>query len=1181
MTTKRSTTDMSGITVVEFENAVHSEETYLSSELADGPPFVVHGVALGNGDVTKGKSGIKKKWPAEELEKAAESLQGTNLVIDHENSVHGVVGRVTKAGYKDDKGVVYEAELYDEDLAEKVQKGLLEVSVRGLHKDVDDLDEEKSSEALVVEDIEFKNLSVVPSGAAPSNTLEMGENAELSAAELSAFTEGLEAAELAEIEPGMWVQWGENRGITISQIEDGEIEVDLYEQDGDQWRSKEETTMVPVDDLSEWDVDEDKIGAAPEKDEEDDSPSDEEENVSDGDELVSVDDKVQWEDGAAQGVVVERKTEGCFNERIDGDVEVCAGDDEAAVLIEIVKQGERTGTMVAHKEGTLNSADFSLAADEENQAPDPPEWEEGDMVQWQVAPSMKGRIVHVPSNQDIVMVEVMQEKDGEMVETGFTVSAGYSDIVPMENEESEDDGEEQSEPESDEEESRSEEENADIDSDATVSDLIAVLSSVVENASTSKDVPTEDAEPDHQPMGSMENMFNQFMEDGGSPDSTLKEFIEWLNENAELEAEGADNILNTADKVRTMKENDAAYMAFVWQDSDELAEGYDDYPEAAKENAQMALDAKEETDNPNDCGTDVGWKRANQLASGESLSRDTIAKMSAFNRHRSNSDMDDDEGRADCGWMMWKAWGGDEGVDWAQKKLDQIEEENSDSVELQDYEMHIPDWSGTTESDWSSPDMEDFDTDDLEEIAAHFLISATGFPPENFGDLKLPVVEPNGDLNVNALAAVKGGRGVSAVEGMSSEMEDEIVQWVNKTANDPDTFDRDWGADEEENSEELEMQFNQGDWVQWSWSGSTAYGKIIDTFDGEGTVTRTIDGTEVSKDSDEQPVYMVKVWDGDDFSGKALRQEGARSLQKWSNPPEEEAAEYEDVPEDHRFESEEDAMAMAEELDLEGVHEMEFDGETMYVPGETHEDYMDAISENSKHGYGKDEEEMAYGESTQPDVVGVRVLPSDDLQQMYGKSGESDADSLTQYKVTTMNEQIEEKLSELDDPVAVEGEELSTLQEKADRFEEMSENLEALRERTDILDDVSRDSVEELRDGEDPVVVESARYEELQGEAEQVKSVYAAQLSEHYDAFESDELADKFSIEELREKYEDQFGSIEELADSTQAEPQSQDPSEEELEEGSEEESSEEELSDEVAQRQEEIRSKLDAFGGN
>jgi hypothetical protein len=468
--------------------------------------------------------------------------------------------------------------------------------------------------------------------------------------------------------------------------------------------------------------------------------------------------------------------------------------------------------------------------------------------------------------------------------------------------------------------------------------------------------------------------------------------------------------------------------------------------------------------------------------------------------------------------------------------------------------------------------MEDFDTDDLEEIAAHFLISTTGFPPENFTDLKLPVVEPNGDLNVNALAAVKGGRGVSAVEGLNSEMEDKIVEWVNEKANDPDLFDRDWGKDEEEAS----MNFNQGDWVQWSWSGSTAHGKVVDTFDGEGTVTRTIDGTEVSKDSDEQPVYMVKVWNGDDFDGKALRQEGARSLKKWSNPPDESELAM-DLPEDHRFESEEDAMAMAKELGLEGVHEMEFDGETMYVPGETHEDYMDAVSENSKHGYGEeDEEEMAHGEATQAKhLYGVRVLPGDDLQQMNSKSEESDADLLTQYKVTTMNEQIEEKLGELDDPVAVEAEELSELQDKADRLSELSDNIEALTERTEVLDEVERDSVEELRDGDDPVVVESARYEELQSEAEQVKGVYAAQLSEHYDAFGSDELADKFSIEELREKYEDQFGSIEELADSTEAEPQSQDPSEEELEEESGDDGSEEELEDEVAQKQAELRAKL------
>jgi hypothetical protein len=86
----------------------------------------------------------------------------------------------------------------------------------------------------------------------------------------------------------------------------------------------------------------------------------------------------------------------------------------------------------------------------------------------------------------------------------------------------------------------------------------------------------------------------------------------------------------------------------------------------------MALDARDETDNPNDCGTDVGWKRANQLANGEGLSREQVGKMSAFNRHRQNSEQGE-EGREDCGWMMWKAWGGEAGVSWAERKVDDFD----------------------------------------------------------------------------------------------------------------------------------------------------------------------------------------------------------------------------------------------------------------------------------------------------------------------------------------------------------------------------------------------------------------------------------------------------------------------------------------------------------------------------
>ncbi len=979
------------IQTVEFEQ----REAYLSSQLDEGPPYTVHGVALGADDVTVGQSGIKKLWPADELEKAAESLEGRSLVVDHNNGSDGVVGQVTKAGYKEKTGVIYEAELFDDNLAEKINNGLLEVSIRGKHSDVEQM-EETDDGAKVVEDITFDNLSIVPTGAAPSNTIEVGEADELSMAELSSFTDDLARTQLAEVEPGMWVKWGDNRGITISQVEDGSIEVDIYEEQDGQWRSTEETTEVSADDLSEWDVDEEDIGPVEDEetgDDEDESSkygdmdeddeeasafnytdemavsgvpdnllfsseedamefiegeegltgvhqmdgewvpgadhkefiawmrAQEEADVSDdpmesNDVLAAQGDKVKWEasGGQAQGVVVDRKTDGCFSERIDGDQEICADDDDPVVLIEIVKDGERTGTMVAHKESTLSSADFELS--KYKMDPEPPEFDEGMMVQWQVNPDMFGEVVHNPDDEDIVMVEVMQMMDGEMKPTGHTLTAAPPDLMPMDEEQ-----------------------------------------------------------------------------------------------------------MTATDELET----------------------FSDYPDAASENAQMALDAREETDNPNDCGTEVGWRRANQLASGEAVSEDVVAKMSSFNRHRQNSEMDDDEGKADCGWMMWKAWGGDEGVDWAMNKMDNMEEasriegeekpitsdddkkENRkqsperfiDEEELQNIEVHSVDFSGTTDSSWDKPAMEDFETSDLGQIADHFLVSKTEFPPDNFTDLALPVVGPNGDLNLNALQNAKAR--ASQVEGLSGDALDRVVTKINNLAN--DNFDADFGDEEE-----------------------------------------------------------------------ARREQDER-------------------------------------------------------------------------------DRMPRGEASS-----VNVLTGDDLRHTSGKSEESELDDITT-KVNNMTDDIEQKLAELSEPVAVEQDDLDELQQKADRFEEMSDTLESLKERTDVLDDVDRNQVDELAEADEPVVVESARMESLEAEAEQVAETYASELAAE-SFLSAEELTDKFSIEELREKYEEQIGDpAEELATSEDSEPQSGDVEEEELEERADEGTEDEEElsseSDEAEEMRDELRNKI------
>lgn len=99
-----------------------------------------------------------------------------------------------------------------------------------------------------------------------------------------------------------------------------------------------------------------------------------------------------------------------------------------------------------------------------------------------------------------------------------------------------------------------------------------------------------------------------------------------------------------------------------------ILENYNDYPKEATENAKVALRYAEENGWGN-CGTAVGKARANQLANGEKISEETIARMASFARHKQNSQKELGDG---CGRLMWLAWGGDAGIEWASNKLKQI-----------------------------------------------------------------------------------------------------------------------------------------------------------------------------------------------------------------------------------------------------------------------------------------------------------------------------------------------------------------------------------------------------------------------------------------------------------------------------------------------------------------------------
>ena len=100
-----------------------------------------------------------------------------------------------------------------------------------------------------------------------------------------------------------------------------------------------------------------------------------------------------------------------------------------------------------------------------------------------------------------------------------------------------------------------------------------------------------------------------------------------------------------------------------------FADSYTDYPQAASDNAQIAINWAEKN-GWGDCLEATGKARARQLANREPISRDTISRMASFKRHQQHKDVPYSEG---CGGLMWDAWGGTSGVEWAINKLKEID----------------------------------------------------------------------------------------------------------------------------------------------------------------------------------------------------------------------------------------------------------------------------------------------------------------------------------------------------------------------------------------------------------------------------------------------------------------------------------------------------------------------------
>jgi hypothetical protein len=318
---------------------------FVSDDRTDDGLLKVHGVALGNNDVTKGSfSGKRKLWRPEVLQEAGSFLEGKDIVVDHENkSARETVGEITEAKFDEERGIIYQGVVQDEELEPKIENGWLEVSPRIIHsKDSDEVDGIESPSQI----FDIPNLSIVRKGASKSNTLNVGEMEELSVEELeSAFdseedesvdeyqfrTEELQSKP-EDFDLSRWLYESPQGAIGASQKFSCDGGVHEHEIEGTTWYmpcSSHDNFLESLKQLRKEEL-----------------------------AKFEEDDFVTWDNGSAHGRIVDWTDDGVYDASIDGDVSVEGTEDDPAGLIQIYQETDGgwspTDTMVGHKFSTLN-----------------------------------------------------------------------------------------------------------------------------------------------------------------------------------------------------------------------------------------------------------------------------------------------------------------------------------------------------------------------------------------------------------------------------------------------------------------------------------------------------------------------------------------------------------------------------------------------------------------------------------------------------------------------------------------------------------------------------------------------------------------------------------------------------------------------------------------------------------
>lgn len=175
-----------------FEAGLATLSSDPKPDFPENAPWSVNGVAIPVNTVVNGGQNVDHYYPESVLEESAELLEGKPIVVDF-HSLDGqadaskVIGEVTSAGYQKGVGLVWEGEIVDVDIAEKIKHGYLDVSPTPA-RSLGEFDESMGAQR-VERLADFRDLAVVANGQA-GNKIEMGSNPAVEALAMETLSRG-------------------------------------------------------------------------------------------------------------------------------------------------------------------------------------------------------------------------------------------------------------------------------------------------------------------------------------------------------------------------------------------------------------------------------------------------------------------------------------------------------------------------------------------------------------------------------------------------------------------------------------------------------------------------------------------------------------------------------------------------------------------------------------------------------------------------------------------------------------------------------------------------------------------------------------------------------------------------------------------------------------------------------